>query len=542
MTIFARIAGHAWVPYALLCVFCLVLYLPGFTTIPPVDRDEARFAQASRQMVETGDYIDIRFQDEPRHKKPVGIYWLQTASAKLAGENGSNPIWPYRLPSLIGAIAAVLLTFAAGRVLFGSEPALIGAALLASCILLGYEARQAKTDAVLLATVCAAQFAFARAYMDKGSSWPTFWAALGAGILIKGPIAPMVSGLAAAGLAIADRKPRWLMALRPGRGALLLGAMIAPWLILIALKTDGAFFQESVGRDLLAKVAAGQEGHGAPPGYYLLTFPLTFWPGSLIALLAMPWAWRYRDLAPVRFCLAWILPTWIIFELIPTKLAHYTLPLFPAIALVAGAASLDLVRQPRIWGKIVIAVWVLIGLALGIAFVGLSRITDGRILLGGVFAGLAVWLTAILLGAAAWRGRLLSKLPTGLTAATLVYATAFGLMFPNLQAIWISRSIVQALAAEKWATDAPVAIAGYAEPSAVFLIGTYTQLVDGVGAAAHLSEYPEAIAVVAESERASFEAALPDEGVAVRPVATVRGFNYAKGKWLVLTLFRREES
>src|SRR5438105_14791480 len=89
----------------LLLVFVsLVSFLPGFFNIPPVDRDEARFAQATRQMIESGDYIDIRFQDEVRYKKPVGIYWLQAAAVK-AGEAVGIPdahatIWLYRLSSL----------------------------------------------------------------------------------------------------------------------------------------------------------------------------------------------------------------------------------------------------------------------------------------------------------------------------------------------------------------------------------------------------------------------------------------------------------
>src|SRR5205823_9384874 len=64
-------------PMALLCLICLVLYAPGLAAIPPLDRDEARFAQATRQMLETGDFIRIRFQEEARHKKPAGIHWLQ---------------------------------------------------------------------------------------------------------------------------------------------------------------------------------------------------------------------------------------------------------------------------------------------------------------------------------------------------------------------------------------------------------------------------------------------------------------------------------
>ena len=87
---------------------CSVAYrrpsLPGFFVIPPVDRDESRYAQASRQMMETGDLVEIRFQDEARNKKPAGIYWMQVASASLLGGPDEAPIWAYRIPSLLGAI------------------------------------------------------------------------------------------------------------------------------------------------------------------------------------------------------------------------------------------------------------------------------------------------------------------------------------------------------------------------------------------------------------------------------------------------------
>src|ERR1043165_2099878 len=96
----------------------LVAFLPGFFNIPPVDRDEARFAQATKQMLEAGDYIDIRFQDEVRYKKPVGIYLLQAGMVRAAEALGvpqaRSTIWLYRVPSLIGAIGAVLLTYWTG--------------------------------------------------------------------------------------------------------------------------------------------------------------------------------------------------------------------------------------------------------------------------------------------------------------------------------------------------------------------------------------------------------------------------------------------
>ena len=100
----------------LLAVLCLLLWLPGILSLPALDRDESRFAQSSRQMLDSGNFVDIRFGQVPRYKKPVGIYWLQAAATAIAGhiqniEGDHTHIWTYRLPSLLGGIAAVWLTF-----------------------------------------------------------------------------------------------------------------------------------------------------------------------------------------------------------------------------------------------------------------------------------------------------------------------------------------------------------------------------------------------------------------------------------------------
>src|SRR5450631_2274626 len=193
---------------ALLVAFCLIAFIPGFFQIPPVDRDEARFAQATKQMVESGEYVDIRFQDEVRYKKPVGIYWLQAAAVK-AGEAAGIPrarttIWLYRLPSLIGAIGAVLLTYWTALAFVARRTALLAALMMASSVLLGVEARLAKTDAVLLLTSVAAMGAMARIYLmsrrtpDLTVGWrlpAILWTALAAGVLIKGPLILMFVGL-----------------------------------------------------------------------------------------------------------------------------------------------------------------------------------------------------------------------------------------------------------------------------------------------------------------------------------------------------------
>src|SRR6185369_7331189 len=118
-----RVWLRGWRSYALLAGLCLALYVPGIAAIPPLDRDEARFAQATRQMLETGDFLRIRFQDEARNKKPAGIYWLQAASVAAFSTPESSAIWPYRLPSVAGALIAALLVFAVGDALLVGNPA-----------------------------------------------------------------------------------------------------------------------------------------------------------------------------------------------------------------------------------------------------------------------------------------------------------------------------------------------------------------------------------------------------------------------------------
>ncbi len=163
-------ASHMRVVACLIAI-SLVAFLPGFFNIPPIDRDEARFAQATKQMIESGDYIDIRYQDEVRYKKPVGIYWLQAGVVRAAEAVGvpqaRTTIWLYRIPSLIGGIGAVLLTYWAALAFVSRRSAFLAALMMATCLLLNVEARLAKTDATLLLCCVAAMGVMARAYLTQ---------------------------------------------------------------------------------------------------------------------------------------------------------------------------------------------------------------------------------------------------------------------------------------------------------------------------------------------------------------------------------------
>jgi 4-amino-4-deoxy-L-arabinose transferase-like glycosyltransferase len=536
-------------PYLLLVLLCLGLYLPGIASLPVLDRDEARFAQATRQMLESGDFLQIRFQDEARNKKPVGIYWLQAGAVALFSDAESAAIWPYRLPALAGALAAVLLTFALGRALVGAPAALFGAALLASALALVIEAHIAKTDAVLLATVAAAQGALGIVYLEARrsgtrASWPwalVFWAAQGVGILVKGPLTPLASLLTAGSLSLADRDARWLGGLRAWWGVPLMLAIAAPWFVAITLATDGGFGREALGHDFLAKLLAVQEGHGAFPGYYLLLLVFTFWPGSLLLGPAVAWAWRERAAAPVRFLVAWVVPFWLVLELVPTKLPHYLLPAYPALALLAARAVLALADgeapRRRVIEAIAGGLWLVAVLALGAALLLLPlRFGDG-LSVAGVIAAAILLVFAPRLALVAWRSPRLGIAARAALLALLVLPPAIALVAPALDRLWLSRAAAAAVARYAPPRDAPVVAVGYGEPSLVFLLGTRTRSLSPEDAAQYITSARGAAALVSDADDAAFRRALAARGWRPRFVERVAGLDYSRGKAMVLTLY-----
>jgi 4-amino-4-deoxy-L-arabinose transferase-like glycosyltransferase len=543
-----RLPETRW-PRLCLTLLCLLLWLPGFFTLPPGDRDESRFAQASRQMVESGDYVRIRYGEEARNKKPVGIYWTQSASVHVAealGIGARDQIWPYRVPSLLGALLGVLATFHWGRALVGRRAAFLAAAMMASCLVLVVEAHIAKTDAALFATVAAGMGLLGRAYLAPGQfsarQAAGFWLVMGASILLKGPIGPMVALLAVITLAIADRSSGWLKVLRPLWGVPLMAACIAPWFIAIGIATQGHFFSEAVGGDMLSKVSSGEESHWGPPGYYILTFLIAAFPAAFLVLRALPGAWRDRLNPGTRFLLAWIIPSWLLFEAVATKLPHYSLPMYPPLMLLGAAWAMDPLRRkaPRWLGWVGMVALVLGSVGLGLAAAVLPWLADKRIdpvaLLGIPAAALFLWvvLTEIRRGAMA---------RAGLSAAILaipLYLVAMGDVLPRLTAPWIAPRVAALLADRAPGLNpAQFGIAGYHEPSQMFATGTGTVLLsNGPAGAAFLAEAPGRFAAIGDRDIAAFRMEADRRGLALQEEGSVEGFNYTRGRHIVLRLFR----
>ncbi|MGE0503072.1 MAG: ArnT family glycosyltransferase [Rhizobiaceae bacterium] len=541
--------GHA-ARIAFLVMLALVCFVPGISGLPPTDRDESRYMQATKQMVATGDYIDIRFQENPRYLKPIGAYWLQSVAVHIFGDGEATRPWVYRLVSIFGAVSAVVLTYLAGFRILGTRAGLAAALMLTGMVAVGFEARIAKTDAILLAATMAAMTALAHVYLGlrQGRSFRPvipwlFWLGIGAGILIKGPITPMLAALTVAALCWWDRDWRWTKALRPRLGALVLLVIAAPWFIVITWKSGLAFWNVSLGKDAIPKVSSGQESHGFPPGYYFATFALFLWPFGLHVLSGLLKGMNaLRGDPRLVFLFAWFAPFWILFEIIPTKLPHYVLPTYPAMALLAAWAIVEGTRMPlnrwQVW-----LTW--IGRA-GWAIVTLFLAAAALILLPYVVGAFSLWglVAAMLILAAAWLGSgYYARIPAlpRIAAATLSAGLATGIVMqvlaPGAKPFWLGERIAETFIQHRPCPDSVLASSAFHEPSLVFLAGTKTVLTDPAGAAVHLAADPLcAVAVVQDDQRPAFLAAMPHGEAQI--ITEFTAVDYTKGIERTVTLYR----
>jgi len=521
----------------------LLAALPGLFTLPPTDRDESRFAEASAQMLESGDFTNIMFQDTPRYKKPVGIYWLQAASVAALSSVERREIWAYRIPSVLGAMLAAGAAAWGALAFLKPREALAAGALLAATMVLSTESTLATTDAALCGAVTLSLAAMGRVYMAARGGPPAsrwvgllFWIGMAGAVLLKGPIGPMVAALTGLSLAIWDRKARWLANLTWDWGLIVFCGLVLPWAVAITVATDGGFWGVAVGGDLAPKLFGGQEGHGAPPGYFALLSPVLLFPAVLLLPAGLVNGWRARAEPGVRFALCWLIPSWIVFELVPTKLPHYTLPCFGALAWLMAAA----LRQPLGPRVRWIGAWIAAAVAVGFAVAAAL----GAAVYGEASSWIWVALITLAMATAAvcalvFTARQRPGLAAALTCAfgVLGHACLVGGLAPSLNGIWLSERVARAVTAagSQGFSKGPTAVAGYAEPSLVFALGAPTELGSARGAAVAIGE--GRMAVVEQRQDAAFRQAIAAGWVSAHVAGVVKGLDYSTGHAQSLRLY-----
>lgn len=550
---------------ALLVLVSLLAFLPGTFAIPVLDRDEARFAVISQQMVETGNLADVRIGTEWPRTRPLGQHWLQAAVVATADALGVRHapriIGLYRLPSLGFGIAAVLLTFWAALAFVGRRAALFAGLLLATSAAVGVAARVAVPDAALLAASAAMIGALGRHYMRQGGTGETetgsgllppvvpasdrvlailFWGALASAFFIKGLVTPIYPALALATLIVLDRSPRLLRGFAPLQG---LGACLAVGLVWFLIRHYASGADWPVPQNIVGRVTPAFAGLGIPPGSYFLMFWGLFWPAAPLAALAVPVIWQARGLRAVRYLLAWILPAWVVMEFLPAKIPGYAVPLFPAIAILValaterGAQALTHTRLARLlwlWPVIgaLIAVLALLGLAL---FDRTTSLLAWPLLLVGFFA----------LVAAAGAVRELGVERSALLAMAGMLVSGFGVMqlvVPQMRSVWISprlASVANAMTCAPEAGPLTIGSAGYNEPSLAFLLPGRLRLLDGAAAADFLNEGGCRLVFVERRQEARFVRRAESLGMRIERGVDIDGVEYTDGRSLRISVYRK---
>lgn len=315
-----------------------VVYLLGNGSVQLWDRDEPRYAQTSRQMLDSGDWVVPRFLDTVRTAKPVLIYWCQASAMAVFGDNA----FAARFPSVVAMLATLAILALAIWREAGANRALWTVFVFAFCGLAIASAKMSLTDAVLLLFITAGQLCIYRLWRYGMCPWTILLLGVSIGLagLTKGPVALGVHLTTMLALSLLGRRSGGPTLARydATQFPVIAGVVIAvvfvvvfPWLYLIQDRAPG-FLTKSISHDVIDRARSGHEGHTWPPGYYTLAVWGTFFPWSLLIPAALVNAWRQRHLPTTRFAIAALVGPWVMFELIAGKLPHYVLPTYPALA------------------------------------------------------------------------------------------------------------------------------------------------------------------------------------------------------------------
>ncbi len=516
------------------------------------DRDEPRFTRAAVEMIESGNYLVPTFNGQLWPDKPILTYWLMSLAIRVLGPTE----FACRFFGCLGAAGTCLLTFYIGKQLFGAKEGLWAMVILASTLMVTVVGTAATSDAVALPFIVAAMAVFVKA-MESGTRAYhiiLMGIALGFGMLAKGPIGALPIPAIVTTLWLSRKtRPGLIRPLWQLGAALTIGVLIfLTWAIPANNATGGQFLRVFIGHHVLTRAIKPMEHHGGNfllyLPYYLPVIVVGFFPWTLHLLGAFSATLGTR--LGGQYCrsllVGWVVSIFTIMTLAVTKLPHYILFIWPALALaVAGtivaAQQNRLTARDQMWLRR--GVWFLSPLAIAIALaliIGPFFPPIPGLRLSGPAAGIAL----LVMAGAAIRQQRADRPYTSAVVLTigmlvLEIPILFGIL-PAVEQIKLSPPIAQAIKA-KTAKETPVATYKYGEPTLNFYIGRQIEPLRGEEAVAAWAEQPEpGVLVIPKDVFANIDqqyGPLPLE-----QIASKEGFNYSKGKPVELVaLIRKAE-
>ncbi len=485
-----------------------VVDLTGAQRIPLWDRDEPWYAECTREMVLSGDWVVPRFLGAWRQEKPPMIYWCQAVSIELLGESELA----VRLPSTLSIVAATALLGIYVRRFSGDRRAIWSMFIFCSSGLAIAAGKFAITDALLMLSICTGQaclgLMYAAELAKRRPAWwlaPLFWVTLSVAALTKGPVALGMDVVSMIVLLLLDLRGRfrdpsawkkaiaWWRHTKPLIGVPILLVLGVPWLILLHERAPG--FLGGLALKAAKHSGGSMDGHGAPPGYHTLGIFATFFPWSLLLVAVAIIAWRKRSLPMIRFAIAAVVGPWLLMELVWTKLPFYVLPSFPALSFLTADAIIRCARGEfdelgRKSFKVGIAVWafatVLIGFAPWAASYWAYHQAD---------VSFHTWLTELIhrelplpiagmvafsLGTIVFAGIVSQRFMQGRIERAcaaiglgmmFIIAVLYGTVLPNLDFVQLPKRLAADLPPTARGLNVPMAMIGYYEPSLAYYQG-----------------------------------------------------------------------
>jgi 4-amino-4-deoxy-L-arabinose transferase-like glycosyltransferase len=516
---------------AILIALALTLNLAGNSRTSLWDRDEPRYATCTREMRASGDFIHPTFNGEPRYQKPVLIYWLMLIGTAIAGD---NPFGARLISSLMGA-ASCVLTWVLGRRLLGPRVGFLAALMLTTAPLMVIESKLATTDATLGFLIVGCQFALWE--LGKRASRPAaiaFWICAALATLTKGPVC--LAFIGASGLVswiFGGPRVSWSR-LEWKWGIPFFALITLPWYVAIGFVSQGEFYREAMGFQILKRVATGIEEHGGFPGYYVVTSLLTLHPWSALLPAALLAAWAKRKNNPAMgFLLGWTIGPLILFECVRTKLVHYYLPAVPACAMLAAwlvlkvsAAEMNLRRWPL--GRV--SLGLLTGVAIALTVALLAGVVVFPWSLRGPCLVMALVVAAgTLLSIERFYSGRTEPAAYGLVATWAIVLFVGGAwLLPATEPYRISRRVAERLGALADEEGALPMLATFQQPSVIYTMNRIAPIIHD--RAAFYERVRTEGAVVTALMAHEFDSLNEDPRGILEPRDFVEGFNIDKGR------------
>ena len=544
--------------FTLLILLSLIVNFTTLNTFPVLDRDEARYVQSTKQMLETGRYNSIRFQEELRSKKPIGIYWLQAISVSFLSpkedflnkkNNQFNNIWKYRIISSLFSLFTSLLMFLIASKIFNRKVGLFSALALQSTLLFSIESHIAKTDAVLLTfsvvTMLLLLGYYKGIFVKKHDKvFFAFWSTIGLSILVKGPILPLIILSAMFFIIVFKRSTNWILKTNPLTGIIIVFIIVLPWFLSLSATEQSSFINEGLKNDFINKILSVQENHAAFTGAHTLAILILFFPISLFLLPSIFQCIKGIKFKSNFFLLAWIVPNLIAFELVPTKLPHYTLPLYPALSLLIGIyisenKSYGLKRIGNLYianSLIYLIITACVSYVFYIAIKNYSSLLQTYAYL--VFLIFLIFSFGIIINFS------LNKTKSFYYQVFLSCFTSiliFGLLLPQLDKIWISQNIYKIIKDDSINFKSEdIAAMGYNEPSLIFLLGSEINILKGLDKDFFEKKLFKYI-IIDEIYKYDLQTILDRSKHEYIILSSMKGFNMSKNKWVNTTIFKLKE-